>query len=64
MGYVYVNECSRPFDPRLQYHGSFVNPIKGNHSFVGVPKALDLISLDMYAATTMAQKRSCNAQTT
>ena len=50
-GIVYVNECSRPFDPRLHYHGSFVNPVKGGNSsgsFPGVPKSLDLISLDMY----------------
>ena len=41
--FVYVNECGRPFDPRLAYNGSF-----RTSNGMRVPASLDVISIDMY----------------
>ena len=38
-----MNECGRPFDPRLAYNGSF-----RTSNGMRVPKSLDMISIDMY----------------
>eukprot|EP01046_Picozoa_sp_COSAG06_P037670 COSAG06_NODE_4276_length_4411_cov_1.926716_2_plen_221_part_00 len=42
--FVYVNECGRPFDPRLAYNGSF-----RTSNGMRVPQSLDIISIDMSA---------------
>ena len=41
--FVYVNECGRPFDPRLAYNGSF-----RTSNGMRVPVSVDIISIDMY----------------
>ena len=38
-----MNECGRPFDPRLAYNGSF-----RTSNGMRVPNSLDMISIDMY----------------